>query len=68
MFSYNPLWKLLIDRNINKTTLAENCGISRPTISKMSKGEYVDMKTLDKICNYLKCSLQDIVEHIPNND
>ena len=52
MFSYNPLWKLLIDKGLNKTTFAQNCGISKTTLSKMSKGQYIDMKSIDKICNY----------------
>lgn len=66
MFSYNPLWKLLIDKNMNKTTFAEKCNISKSTLAKMGKGEYIDMKTLDRICDYFKCDLQDIVEHIYN--
>ena len=66
LFSYSPLWKKLIDLNINKTQLAEKTNITRATIAKMSKNKYVDMSTLDKICNELNCDIQDIVEHIKN--
>lgn len=64
MFSYNPLWKKLIDKGINKSNFAKECNVTMPTISKMSKNRYVDMSTLDKICNYLHCSIEDIIEHI----
>lgn len=64
MFSYSPLWKKLIDLNINKTQLAEKSNITRATIAKMSKNQYVDMSTLDKICSSLNCEISDIIEHI----
>ena len=64
MFSYNPLWKLLIDKNLNKTTFAQNCGISKTTLAKMSKGQYIDMKSIEKICKYFNCQVSDIVEYI----
>lgn len=63
-FNFNPLWKLLIDKGMNKTDLAENIGISRSTLAKMGKNEYVAMEVLDRICNYFNCEITDIVEHI----
>lgn len=68
MFSYKPLWKKLIDIDINKTTLAQKCKMSYTTIAKMNKNQYIDMKNLDKICNYLHCPIEDIIEHIPDNN
>lgn len=64
MFSYKPLWKKLIDLDINKTTLSKECNMSFTTLSKMSQDKYIDMKNLDKICNYLHCNIGDIIEHI----
>lgn len=64
MFSYNPLWKKLIDHNINKTQLIEKSNISKGTLAKMSKNQYVDLSSLDKICNSLNCSIEDVIEHI----
>lgn len=63
MFSYSPLWKKLIDLNMNKTQLAETSNITRATIAKMSKNQYVDMSTLDKICSSLNCNIEDIIIH-----
>ena len=61
MFSYKRLWKLLIDKELNKTQFMEKV---RTTADRMKKNQYVDMSSLDKICNELNCSLEDIVEHI----
>ena len=65
MFSYKPLLKLLIDKNMTKTQLREQVGISMATLAKISKDEYISMKVLDDICNLLNCKIEDIVEHQP---
>lgn len=61
--SYNKLWKLLIDKNINKTRLHEITGLSKSTITKLAKGENVNTEVLEKICKFLKCNIEDIVEY-----
>ena len=63
MFSYKPLLKLLIDKNMTKTQLREQLGISMATLAKISKNEYISMKVLDDICSLLNCKIEDIVEH-----
>ncbi len=65
MFSYKPLLKLLVDKNMTKTQLREQLGISMATLAKISKNEYISMKVLDDICNLLNCKIEDIVEHQP---
>ncbi len=61
--SYNKLWKLLIDKKINKTDLHEISGISQSTIVKLSKGENVNTDVLERICKALNCNIEDIVEY-----
>ena len=60
--SYNNLWKLMIDQNINKTKLKEMAGISTNAVAKKEKNEAVSMDTLAKICKALNCDIGDIVE------
>lgn len=59
--SYNNLWKLMIDQNINKSQLKEMAGISTNAVAKLGKNEAVSMDTLAKICKALKCDIGDIV-------
>ncbi len=59
--SYKGLWKLMIDKNLNKKDLKTTLGISSATIAKMSKGENVSMEVLQKICGLLGCNIGDIV-------
>ena len=60
--SYNKLWKLLVDKDINKTQLREAVGISSGTLAKLGKNESVNLEVLARICFYLKCNIGDIVE------
>ena len=60
--SYNKLWKLMIDRNMNKTQLRKEAGLSTNVIAKLSKNDSVSMDTLLRICKVLNCDLGDIVE------
>jgi len=60
--SYNKLWKLMIDKNINKTELHVLTGLSQSTINKIKNGENVNINVLEKICRKLNCQIGDIVE------
>ena len=62
--SYNKLWKLLIDKNMNKTELGKAAGISTSTVSKLGKNETINMESMMKICKILECDIGDIVEII----
>ena len=63
--SYKKLFKLLIDRDMNKKELAEKAGVSIATITKMGKdGAVVSSDILVKICSALECKMDDIVDII----
>jgi len=61
---YNKLWKLMIDRDMNKTDLRKVTQISTNAIAKLGKNEPVSMDTLTKICSALRCDIGDIVEYV----
>lgn len=63
-FSYDKLWKLLIDRKMRKKDLASIAKISPTTMATMGKGGAVSLETLGRICIVLKCNIGDIVEVI----
>jgi len=62
--NYSRLWKLLIDRKLNKTNLRELAGISTGTLAKLGKNEYVSTEVLDKICTALDCEVGEILEFV----
>lgn len=65
--SYNKLWKLLIDKNLNKQKLREMSGVSSASIAKLGKGENITTEVLLKICTALKCDISDIMEIVEDD-
>ena len=60
--SYDKLWKLLIDKKMNRTALKEASGISFNVLAKMGKGEAVSMESILKVCKALDCDIADVME------
>ena len=60
--SYKKLWKLLIDKDMNKTDLCKETGLSNSTVAKMTRGDDVLVSVLTRICEVLDCNVGDIVD------
>ena len=65
--SYKRLWKLLIDKDLKKKDLCEMANISTYTIGKMNRGDNITTDVLVRICSALECSIEDIMEIVPEN-
>ena len=66
--SYNPLFKLLIDKGLNKTEFAREVGISSNTLAKLSRNEFVSMEIIVRICRKMDCTVDDILEILPERE
>ena len=62
--SYDKLWKLSIDKKLNKTQLRDCSGITSSTLARLSKNKGVSLKALERICRALDCDIGDVVEFI----
>ena len=60
--SYDKLWKLLIDKRMNKTDLRRKTDMSTSTLAKLSKNEVVSMDVMLRICKVLDCNVGDIMD------
>ena len=60
--NYDKLWKLLIDKKMNRTALKDASGISFNVLAKMGKGEAVSMESILKVCNALDCDIADVMQ------
>ena len=63
-FSYNRLWKLLIDRGVKKQELQKMSEVSAASIAKMGRCENVTTDVLLRICEALNCNIEDIMERV----
>lgn len=62
--SYSRLWKLLIDKNMNKSQLRDAAGISTNAVAKLGRNEAVSLDTLEKVCCALDCNIEDVLEFV----
>lgn len=61
--SYNNLWKLLIDKGMNKGDLCKLTGMSSSTMAKMTNNEPVTISVLERICEQLDCDFSDLISY-----
>ena len=66
--SYNKLWKLMIDKKMNKTQLRTTAKISSNAMAKLGRDESVPIETLEKICEVLHCDIGDIMGFLPESE
>lgn len=65
--SYRKLWMKLAEKEMKKTDLKDEVGISSNTLAKLGKNEYISLEIIERICRGLDCDIGDVVE-VVNND
>lgn len=68
MITFAPLWRTMESRKCTTYTLREKHKISNSTVQRLKKNMPVTTNTLDALCTILNCRLQDIAEHIPDEE
>ena len=66
--SYKKLRKLLIDRDMKRTDLRKDAGISSSSLAKLGKDENVTTDVLLRICDTLDVDLNDIAETVQEEE
>lgn len=62
--SYKKLWKILIDKDMNKMQLKEKAGISAASVAKLGKDANITTDVLIKVCEALDVKVEDIMETV----
>ena len=65
---YNKLFKLMIDQKISNAELRKRAGISANIISKLKHDRYISLDSIEKICGVLGCSVDQMLEFVPEQD
>ena len=64
---YNKLFKLLIDKGLKKSDVLNAGIISKGTLNRMNGNKYVSLEVIDRLCNYFKVGITDIIEFVPDD-
>lgn len=66
MISYRPLWKTLEEKHITQYALIKKYGVSTGTLDSLRQNKNMRLSTIDDLCQILECSIEDIVEILPD--
>ena len=68
MIKYDRLWQTMKDRGVTQYALYTRYNVNRAQIDRLRKNQNVEVNTIDKLCNILECRVEDIMEHIPDEN
>lgn len=67
MIDYSPLWQTMKDKGITQYKILKS-GIDNKTLDSIKKNNNITLLTVEKLCNILDCTPNDVVRFIKDND
>ena len=55
-------------KGITQYDLYTHHNVNRAQLDRLRKNKNVEVNTIDRLCNILQCSVEEIMEHIPDNN
>ncbi len=68
MICYDRLWETMSKRGITQYDLYTHHNINRSQLHRLRHNQNVEVNTIDRLCNILHCAVEDIMEHIPDDN
>ena len=68
MIRYDRLWKTMKQRGVSQYDLFTHHNINRSQLDRLRQNKNVEVHTIDRLCNILRCRVEDIMEHIPDDN
>lgn len=63
MITYSRLWVTMKEKGVSQYRLIKDYGVSAAQIGRLKKNMYVSTHTLERLCEILKCNIEDIVQY-----
>ena len=67
MITYEPFYKTLKNRNLSTYKLVKDFGVSRSLLDRLKHNKPISTQTIDDLCSFLKCRVEDVMEYIEDN-
>ena len=64
MFKFDKLFVTMDKKGVSTYRLREECGIDSKTVRRLKANQNIEMKTIDRICTFLDCKIEDVVEFV----
>lgn len=67
MISYEPFYKTIKEKNISTYKLINTYGISRSLLDRLKHNKPISTVTLDDLCRFLDCKVEDVLIYIKDS-
>lgn len=64
MISYEPLYRTMKEKGITTYKLIQQFGVSRSLLDRLKHNKPISTVTLNDLCRFLDCRVEDIIEYI----
>ena len=68
MIKYDRLWKTMKEKGVSQYALYTTYNINRSQLNRLRHNQNVQVNTIDKLCNILHCQVEDIMEHVDDDN
>ena len=66
--SYKKLFHLMIEKDMTNTQLMKAAGLSANIMTRMKRGGYLSLESIEGICKAVDCGVDDILEFVPEEN
>lgn len=68
MILFDKLWQTMQERGITQYDLYTKYNMNRAQLHRLRHNQNIETNTLDRLCNILDCSIEDIMTHIKDDN
>ena len=68
MIRYARLWETMREKDITQYDLYTKYNVNRSQLPRLRHNLNVEVNTIDRLCNILGCKVEDIMEHIADDN
>ena len=68
MIKFDKLWETMKAKGMTTYQLRERCGMDSKTVRRLKANENMETKTLNKLCAFLDCRIEDIMEYVKDSE
>lgn len=68
MIRFDRLWATMRAKGITQYDLYTRYNVNRSQLDRLRHNKNIEVNTIDKLCNILQCRVEDIMEHIPDDN
>ena len=68
MIKYDKLFQTMKEKGISQYDLYTKYNVTKSLLDRLRKNKNIETVTINRLCNILQCNIEDIMEHVPDDD